>query len=127
MGNIIIRTLIIVLAAVGVYKIFPQVAKPVDYYIKNPKFQNSVISPAINVANKVLPSKLQLPTPSAVMGVSTDASMSSPIKDLTDEVSRQAANLAGEQINQLRQSATDTFCKVLIEKIQSECGKSVQP
>jgi hypothetical protein len=122
MGNIVIRTVIIVLAAIGVYKVFPQVQKPVDYYIKNPKFQNSVVSPAITIANKVLPPKLQLPTPSAVMGISTESSTVSPIKQITDEVGRQAANLANEQIVQIKKSATDNFCKVLMEKIQSECA-----
>lgn len=127
MGNIIIRILIVVLAALGIYKTFPQVSKSVDYYIKNPKFQSGVLSPAVGIANKVLPDKLQLPTPSEVMGVSTDASMSSPLKEITDEVTKQASILAGEQIDQIKKSASDTFCKVLIEKIQTECGQSVQP
>ena len=127
MGNILVRALVVILALVGVYKIFPQVQRPVDYYIKNPKFQTGVVVPAVNLANKALPTKLQIPTPSMVMGVSVEATASSPIKEITDEVTRQAADLAGEQINQLKVSATDTFCKVLIEKIQTECGKSVQP
>lgn len=127
MGNILIRTLIVVLAALGIYKTFPQVSRPVDYYIKNPNFQTGVVRPAINIANRALPSKLQIPTPEAVMGISTDASMSSPLKEVTDQVTKQATDLAGEQIKQIRINATDTFCKVLIEKIQTECGKSVQP
>jgi hypothetical protein len=127
MGSIIIRVLVLSLAALGVYKVFPQVSKPVDYYITKPSFQTGFVKPAVNLANKVLPSKLQLPVPTAVMGVSTDASSSSPIKEISDQVAKQAADLAGEQIKQLKISATDSFCKVLIEKIQTECGKSVQP
>jgi hypothetical protein len=127
MGSIIIRTIIVILAGIGVYKIFPQVQVPVDYYLKNPQFQNSVISPAITMANKVLPAKIQIPTPAAVMGVSVDASAVSPVKQITDEVSKQAANLANEQIIQIKKTATDNFCKVLIEKIQSECGQTPTP
>lgn len=126
MGSILIRVLIVMLASLGVYKTFPQVSRPIDYYIKNPKFQSDVLSPAVNLANKALPTKLQIPTPALVMGASTDASTSSPIKEITDEVSRQAAEIAGEQIDLIRKSATDNFCKVLIEKIQTECGQTIQ-
>ena len=125
MGNIIIRIALISLAIVGVYKSFPQISRPVDYYLKNPKFQKGVIQPAISTANKVLPEKLQIPSTSAIMGVATDndSTISSPIQELTDEISRQAASIAGEQINQLRKSASDAFCSTLIEKIKTECGQ----
>jgi len=125
MGNIFIRFALISLAIIGVYKTIPQISRPVDYYLKNPKFQNSVIAPAISTANKVLPEKLQIPSAPAIMGVATDnsASSTSPIQALTDEISRQAASIAGEQINQLRKSASDAFCSTLIEKIKSECGQ----
>ena len=123
MGNIFVRIIIIALALVGVYKMFPQISKPIDYYIKTPKFQNGFILPAVNTANKMLPEKIQIPTPPAIMGVATDSSISSPIQELTDEISRQAASIAGEQINQLRKSASDAFCSTLIEKIKTECGQ----
>lgn len=127
MGNILVRVILVALAFIGIYKTFPQIARPVDYYIQDPKFQSGVVLPAVNLANKALPDKLQIPAPAAVMGTSIDASISSPIKELTDEVSRQAANLAGEQINLIRKSATDAFCKTLIEKIKTECGDPGQP
>ena len=122
MGNIFIRIVLITLASVGVYKTFPQISKPVDYYLKNPKFISNIVHPAVNTANKVLPEKLQIPTPPAIMGVTTDSSTSSPIKELTDEITRQAASVAGEQIEQLKKSASDAFCSALVEKIKTECG-----
>lgn len=121
MNNIIVRILLIVLALFGVYKMFPQISKPVDYYVKNPSFQNSVVLPAITTANNVLPDKIQIPTPQ-VMGTYTDYSADSPLKQITDEVSSKAAQLATEQINQIKKSASDQFCTILIEKIKADCG-----
>jgi len=123
MNNIFARILIITLATFGVYKMFPQISRPVDNYIKQPKFQSGVVIPAVNTANKILPDKLQIPTPSQIMGVATDSTDASSIKDLTDEITRQAASLAGEQINQIKKSASDAFCSTLVEKIKSECGQ----
>ena len=123
MNNIFTRILIITLATFGVYKMFPQISQPVDNYIKQPKFQSGVVIPAVNTANKILPDKLQIPTPSQIMGVATDSTDASSIKDLTDEITRQAASLAGEQINQIKKSASDAFCSTLVEKIKSECGQ----
>lgn len=101
---------------------FPQISNPVDYYIKNPAFQQGVVSPAILTANKILPDKLQIPTPQ-IMGVSTEYSGESPLKQLTDQVTKQASDLAAEQITQIRKTASDQFCQALIEKIKTECGQ----
>jgi len=101
---------------------FPQISGPVDYYVKNPKFQSSVVSPAVNMANNVLPDKIQIPTPK-VMGVDTEYTGDSPLKTITDEISKQAASLAASQIEQIRKTASDQFCNALLEKIKTECGK----
>jgi len=100
---------------------FPQISKPIDYYLKNPSFQNSVVLPAIKTANNILPDKIKIPTPQ-VMGTYTDYSDTSPLKQITDEVTKKAADLANDQINQIKKSATDQFCTILIEKIKSDCG-----
>lgn len=121
MNNIFVRIVLIMFALIGVYKIFPQVSKPVDYYIKNPQFQNSVVLPAVQTANKVLPSKIQIPTPQ-IMGAYTENLDTSPIKQITDEVSSKAADLASDQLEQIRKSASDQFCKILLEKVKSDCG-----
>lgn len=121
MNNIFVRIVLIMFALIGVYKIFPQVSKPVDYYIKNPQFQNSVVLPAVQTANKVLPSKIQIPTPQ-IMGDYTENLDTSPIKQITDEVSSKAADLASDQLEQIRKSASDQFCKILLEKVKSDCG-----
>lgn len=127
MNNIYVRIIMIALALFGVYKMFPQISGPVDYYLQQPKFQNDLIAPAIETANKVLPDKLQLPTPSRVMGISSDMPNNSPVQQLTEEVSRQAASMAADQIDQIRKSATDAFCSTLIEKLKSECGVDQAP
>ena len=121
MNNIFVRILLIVLALFGLYKMFPQVSKAVDYYIKNPTFQNSVVIPAVKTANNILPDKIKIPTPQ-VMGSYADYSSASPLKQITDEVSSKAAELATEQINQIKKSASDQFCTILIEKIKTDCG-----
>ena len=121
MNNIVIRIIIVSLALFGVYKMFPQVSKPVDYYLKNPQFQTSVVKPAVEMANKVLPEKVQIPTP-VIMGVSTEYTQS-PLKSITDEVSQQAASLAASQIEQIKKTASDQFCQALLDKIKTECGK----
>ena len=121
MNNIFVRILLIAFALFGLYKMFPQISKPVDYYLKNPSFQNSVIIPAVQTANNFLPDKINIPTPQ-VMGTYTDYSGDSPLKQITDEVSKKAADLANEQIIQIKKSATDQFCTILIEKIKSDCG-----
>lgn len=121
MNNIFVRILLIAFALFGLYKMFPQISKPIDYYIKNPSFQNSVVIPAIKTANNVLPDKIKIPTPQ-VMGTFTDYTDSSPLKQITDEVSKKAAELANDQINQIKKSAADQFCSILIEKIKSDCG-----
>jgi restriction endonuclease Mrr len=121
MNNIFVRILLIVLALFGVYKMFPQISKPVDYYVKNPSFQNSVVLPAINTANNVLPDKVKIPTPQ-VMGTYTDYTADPPLKQITDEVSSKAAQLATEQLNQIKKAASDQFCTILIEKIKADCG-----
>jgi hypothetical protein len=100
---------------------FPQVSKAVDYYVKNPSFQNSVVIPAVKTANNILPDKIKIPTPQ-VMGTYTDYSGDSPLKQITDEVTKKAADLANEQIIQIKKSATDQFCSILIEKIKADCG-----
>ena len=124
MGSIALRLLITALASLGIYKTFPQVSEPVNYYIQNPQFQQGIVSPAIKTANSILPSKLQIPTPALVLGESTDSGIS-PLQSLSEEVSKKAAGIAGEQVEQIKKSATGAFCQVLIEKIQSECGLSV--
>jgi len=121
MNNIFVRIILITLAIFGLYKMFPQISGPVDYYLKNPSFQNSFVIPAVNTANGILPSKLQIPTPQ-VMGTYTDYSGDSPLKQITDEVTKKAADLANEQINQIKKSASDQFCSILIEKIKADCG-----
>ncbi|MFZ3069127.1 MAG: hypothetical protein WA052_02305 [Microgenomates group bacterium] len=121
MNNIFVRIVLIVLALFGLYKMFPQISKPVDYYVKNPSFQNSVVIPAVQTANNILPDKIKIPTPQ-VMGTYTDYSTDSPLRQITDEVSSRAAELATEQINQIKKAASDQFCTILIEKIKSDCG-----
>lgn len=121
MNNIIVRIVLIALAVFGLYKLFPQVSKPVDYYIKNPSFQNNVVSPAIKTANSILPDKIQIPTPQ-IMGMSTEYQQESPLKQITSEVSSKAAEIANEQLNQIKKAAADQFCSILIEKIKSDCG-----
>ncbi|HOX96194.1 MAG TPA: hypothetical protein PLI45_02335 [Candidatus Woesebacteria bacterium] len=121
MNNIFVRILLIALAVFGLYKMFPQISKPVDYYIKNPNFQNSVVIPAVNTANNILPDKINIPTPQ-VMGTYTDNSGDSPIKQITTEVSSKAAELANEQLNQIKKAASDQFCSILLEKIKTDCG-----
>ncbi len=108
-------------ALFGLYKMFPQISKPVDYYIKNPTFQNSVVVPAVQTANNILPDKIKLPTPQ-VMGTYTDYTVDSPLKQITDEVTKKAADLANDQIIQIKKAASDQFCSILIEKIKSDCG-----
>ncbi len=122
MNNIFIRIGILVLASFGVYKMFPQISGPVDYYVKNPQFQSSVVVPAVNTANRLLPDKIQIPTPN-VMGVATEYSEESPIKAITDEISKQAASLAASQVEMIKKTATDQFCSVLMEKIKKDCGQ----
>ncbi len=122
MNNIFVRITIFTLALIGVYKIFPQISSPVDYYIKNPRFQSGVLTPAVGLANKVLPSKLQIPTPE-VMGVDTEYSEDSPLKSITDEITRQTASLAAYQIEQIKKAASDQFCNALLEKIKTECNQ----
>ena len=121
MNNIFVRILLIVLALFGLYKMFPQVSKFVDYYVKNPTFQNSVVIPAVTTANNILPDKVKIPTPQ-VMGTYTDYSGDSPLKQITSEVSSKAAELANEQLNQIKKAASDQFCTILLEKIKSDCG-----
>ena len=121
MNNIFVRIILIVLALFGLYKMFPQISKPVDYYLKNPSFQKSVVIPAITTANNILPDKIKIPTPQ-VMGTSTEYTDSSPLKQITDEIGQKAAGLANEQINQIKKAAADQFCSILIEKIKADCG-----
>jgi len=121
MNNLFIRIVIISLALFGVYKMFPQISKPVDYYIKNPQFQSSVIVPAIATVNKVLPEKIQIPTPN-IMGVSTEYTQS-PISSITEEISKQAASVAASLVEKSSKAVSDQFCSALLEKIKSECGK----
>jgi len=122
MNNIFVRIAVIALALVGVYKIFPQISTPVDYYIKNPRFQSGVVVPAVKLANQILPEKIQIPTPN-VMGVATEYVGDSPLKSITDEITRQTASLAAYQIEQIKKTASDQFCNALLEKIKTECGK----
>jgi len=100
---------------------FPQISGPVDYYVKNPQFQTSVIKPAVNLANKVLPEKIQIPTP-GIMGVSTEYT-ESPLKSITDEISKQAASVAASLLKESTKAVSDQFCSSLLEKIKTECGK----
>jgi hypothetical protein len=120
--NIAARIIILVLAAFGVYKMFPQIAEPVDFYIKDPNFQNSAIIPAVRTANKVLPSKLQIPEPD-VLGAQTSAITDSPLKSISDVVTQQVASIAAEQVVNIKKAASDQFCQALIEKIKTECGQ----
>ena len=121
MNNIFVRIILIGLALFGLYKMFPQVSKAVDYYVKNPKFQNDYVVPAIKTANNILPDKIKIPTPQ-VMGTYTDYSEDSPLKLITDEVSSKAAELATEQLIQIKKAASDQFCAILLEKIKADCG-----
>lgn len=121
MNNIFVRIILIMFAIFGLYKMFPQISKPIDYYVKNPNFQNTVVIPAVKVANGILPSKIQIPTPQ-IMGTYTEANIESPLKQIQDEVSQKAVNLANDQINQIKKTASDQFCSILIEKIKSDCG-----
>ncbi len=121
MNNIFIRIVIISLALFGVYKMFPQISKPVDYYVKNPQFQSSIIIPAVATANKILPDKIQIPTPK-IMGISTEYTQS-PMASITEEISKQAASVAASLLKESTKAVSDQFCTALLEKIKSECGK----
>lgn len=121
MNNIFIRIVLITLSLFGLYKMFPQVSTSVDYYLKNPSFQNSIVIPAVKTANSILPGNIQIPTPK-IMGTYTDYTADPPLKQITDEVSKKATDLANDQINQIKKSAADQFCSILIEKIKSDCG-----
>ena len=120
--NLVARLLILILAAFGVYKMFPRIAEPVDFYIKDPQFQNGAIIPAIRTANKLLPSKIQIPEPN-VLGAETSAMADSPLKSISDAVTQQVASIAAEQVVNIKRAASDQFCQALIEKIKTECGQ----
>ncbi len=120
--NLITRTLILILAGFGVYKMFPQVAAPVDHYVKNPKFQEGVILPAIQTANTILPSKLQIPKPD-VLGAQTSTYAESPLKTITDEVGKKVASAAADQVVVIKNAAQNQVCQALLQKLQSECGQ----
>jgi len=121
MNNIFVRVLVFMFATFGMYKMFPQISKPVDYYIKNPSFQSGVVSPAVNNVNKLLPEKIQIPTPTVLGAVSSEYT-EPPLKTLTDEISKQVASAAAEQVVNIKKTASDQFCQALLEKIKSECG-----
>lgn len=120
--NLVTRTIILILAGFGVYKMFPQVAEPIDYYIKNPQFQNDVVIPVVNRANSVLPSKIQIPTPD-VLGTETSAYTDSPLKTITEDVSQKVASVAAQQVVVIKNAAQNQVCQALLEKLQSECGQ----
>ncbi len=120
--NGITRIIILVLAGFGTYKMFPQVGSSVDYYVKNPQFQQSTVIPAIKTANKVLPSKLQIPEP-AVLGSDTSVYTDSPLKSITDDVGKHVASAAAEQIIVIKNAATSQVCNALLEKLKTECGQ----
>ncbi len=122
MNNIVVRLLVLVLAGFGVYKMFPQVGSTVDYYVKNPEFQKGAVVPAIKTANKILPSKLQIGEP-AVLGTETSSLTVSPLKSVTDEIGKQVASIAAEQVVNIKKSASDQVCQALLEKLKSECGQ----
>lgn len=120
--NLVTRTIILILAGFGVYKMFPQVQAPVDYYVKNPQFQEGVVLPAISTANSILPSKLQIPEPE-VLGTETSAYTDSPLKVLTGEVGQKVASVAAEQVVVIKNAAQNQVCQALLQKLQSECGQ----
>lgn len=120
--NLVTRTLILILAGFGVYKMFPQVSGPVDYYVKNPQFQEGVVIPAVQTANSILPSKLQIPEPD-VLGAQTSTFTESPLKTITDEVGKKVASAAADQVVVIKNAAANQVCQALLEKLQSECGQ----
>ncbi len=122
MNNLIARFFILVLAGFGVYKMFPQVGGAVDYYVKNPQFQQGAVIPVIKTANKILPSKLQIQEPQ-VLGTETSSFTESPLKSVTDEIGKQVASIAAEQVVNIKKSAQDQVCQALLEKLKSECGQ----
>ena len=122
MNNIFSRVVILVLAGFGVYKMFPQVSEPVDYYIKNPKFQQGAVIPAIKTANGMLPSKLQIPEP-IVLGTETSSAGESPLKSISDEITKQVASVAAEQVVNIKNAASNQVCQALLEKLKTECGQ----
>lgn len=122
MNNIVVRLLVLVLAGFGTYKMFPQVSGPVDYYLKNPQFQQGAILPAIKTANKLLPTKFQIAEP-AVLGTAATSYTESPLKTITDEIGSRVASIAAEQVVNIKKSASDQVCQALLEKLKSECGQ----
>lgn len=120
--NIIARIIIVLLASFGVYKMFPQISGPIDFYLKDPKFQTEAVIPAIKTANTILPNKLQIPEPT-VLGTETSALTESPLKTISDVVTQQVASIAAEQVVNIKRAASDQFCQALIEKIKTECGQ----
>jgi tRNA A37 threonylcarbamoyltransferase TsaD len=101
---------------------FPQVSGVVDYYIKNPQFQQGAVVPAIKTANNILPSKFQIPEPT-VLGSETSSSVESPLKSVTDEISQQVASIAAQQVVNIKKSAQEQVCQALLEKLKTECGQ----
>ena len=120
-GNIIRLTLVIA-ASLGIYQFVPAVHTTVNSLATNPKLQSQIVLPVAKIANKILPSKLQIPT-SAVMGASTDSSDSGAMGDISKEIKNKASQLAEEQIKQIKKAAGDQFCQILIERIKTECGQ----
>lgn len=122
MNNLFFRVLVLGLAGFGTYKMFPQVSSTVDFYLKNPQFQQNAVVPAVKTANKLLPTKLQIPEPN-VLGSETTSFSESPLKTVTDEIGKQVASIAAEQVVNIKKSASDQVCQALLEKLKSECGQ----
>ena len=122
MNNLFFRVLVLGLAGFGTYKMFPQVSGIVDFYLKNPQFQQNAVVPAVKTANKLLPTKLQIPEPN-VLGSETTSFSESPLKSVTDQLSKQVASIAAEQVVNIKKSASDQVCQALLEKLKSECGQ----
>ena len=57
-----------------------------------------------------------------VLGTETTSFTESPLKSVTDEIGKQVASVAAEQVVVIKNAAANQVCQALLQKLQSECG-----
>lgn len=112
----------------GAYKLYPQYQPMVQKQLENPAILGANVAPVIDKINDLLPENLQIPTPTPsgtsgdVKGEATTITPPPIIQKVIEEVKIKTNEIAQEQLDQIKKEAGQQFCRVLIEKIETECA-----
>jgi hypothetical protein len=87
-------------------------------------FDNRLLDPLVTAFNQIVPDNLQIKK-QAVLGDQSTNSTEQVGNDIVQSAKDKISEFSQNQLQSVKKEATTQFCEVIIEKIRSECDKTI--